>query len=212
MRSARRISALRARISCAARRISRSPRATISRCSWAGSAATSAAVAECFGLTAPCRQEALALFDALPPALDRDQGRRLELENPEDLPISLRLWKLDDRDLAGSAIRQQRGDDLRLVLSDRCLDGRRDPAGIGSDQRHTLDAERGPGLSHGAEDLGGVHFRIPLHPAHSPPHPLQPLQPLPCWIYRRFLRRRYPLQPTPHPLQPLQPTPENRAL
>src|SRR5947207_2921774 len=45
MRSARRISAFFARISCAARRISRSPLATISRCSCIGWVAMSAAAA-----------------------------------------------------------------------------------------------------------------------------------------------------------------------
>jgi len=64
--------------------------------------------AERFGLLAPLGKEALAILDTLPPALDRDQGRRLELEVSECPPVSLRLRQLDDLDLGADAIRSGR--------------------------------------------------------------------------------------------------------
>src|SRR5262249_1990379 len=47
--------------------------------------------AERFGLLAPYREKLASILDALPPSLDRDQGRRPELENGEDLPVPQRL-------------------------------------------------------------------------------------------------------------------------
>src|SRR5262249_35956107 len=44
--------------------------------------------AKCFGLLPPLGEEALAVLDALPPALDRNQFRRLGLEEGEPLAVA----------------------------------------------------------------------------------------------------------------------------
>src|SRR5262249_16107698 len=48
------------------------------------------------------------------------------------------------------------------------LDGRCDAAGIGGGQRLALDAHGCPDLSHGVEDLGGVHQNTSSSPPSSP--------------------------------------------
>jgi len=60
------------------------------------------------GLLAPYREKLASILDALPPALELDEGRGLEQENAEDLPVTGRLRQLDDLDLAGDAIRLDR--------------------------------------------------------------------------------------------------------
>src|SRR5215831_3140129 len=55
--------------------------------------------AQRFGLLAPLGQKPASVSDALPPALDRDEGRRPELQNAEHLPVPQRLRQLDDLDL-----------------------------------------------------------------------------------------------------------------
>jgi hypothetical protein len=78
-------------------------------------------------------QEAAAILDAPPPAIFRNKGRRLQLQVGERPPIAQARRR--DLNNGHSADRLgQRGNDLRLVLSDGGFQVGRKAAGIRGNQ------------------------------------------------------------------------------